>query len=372
MTDKCHHIDEDTGENVRETVARLREENQHLREQVRQQVRIEQTLVSMQRQMDEQVHLYRQLHEVGQKLVRVFDLDVLLETVTDFVLYVLNFERCVFLLYQDEAQQYQVAAQDGYYAQEDRELLSTLAIAQDDPLLVGLRKGESSLLCTALCEQEELRALGQRLGMDEFVVFGLLEGEGLLPGLLAVGNTRQQAAYQTRIDAEGQVMPALASLVNQVATLLTNVRLYAAIRQERNVLEQKVEERTRELQALQEARVRELSTPLIRLTSRVLLMPLVGQMDDQRARQVMETLLEGIAVHQAEVAILDITGVATVDSQVASGLVQTARAAALLGTQVVLSGISPVIARTLVHLGVDTGCMQTCTSLEGAVVDALA
>jgi PAS domain S-box-containing protein len=121
----------------------------------------------------------------------------------------------------------------------------------------------------------------------------------------------------------------------------------------------------------QRAAIRELSTPLIPLSSHVVLMPLVGNIDSNRAQQVMENLLEGIASYQADTAILDITGVSVVDTQVANALIQAAQAVKLLGAQVVLTGIGPTMAQTLVHLGADLSSIQTRGNLQGAVIDAL-
>jgi rsbT co-antagonist protein RsbR len=133
---------------------------------------------------------------------------------------------------------------------------------------------------------------------------------------------------------------------------------------ERTALQQQV------IDAQQHA-IRELSTPLIPLSRSVVLMPLIGSIDSNRAQLVMETLLEGIASHQAETAIIDITGVSVVDTQVANALVQTAQAVQLLGAQVVLTGIGPTMAQTLVHLGADLSSITTRGSLQSAVVDAL-
>jgi rsbT co-antagonist protein RsbR len=134
----------------------------------------------------------------------------------------------------------------------------------------------------------------------------------------------------------------------------------------------------RERQALQDqvieaqrTAIRELSTPLIPLSDRVVLMPLIGSIDTQRAQQVMETLLEGIASYQADTAILDITGVSVVDTQVANALIQTAQAVKLLGARVILTGIGPTMALTLVHLGADLSSIQTRGSLQSAILDAL-
>lgn len=134
--------------------------------------------------------------------------------------------------------------------------------------------------------------------------------------------------------------------------------------QERQLLQEQIIE-------AQQAAIRELSTPLIPLSDSVVLMPLIGSIDTNRAQQVMEALLEGIAMHQADIAILDITGVSVVDTQVANALIQSAQAVRLLGAQVILTGIGPAMAQTLVHLGADLSSIQTRGSLQRAIIDAL-
>jgi anti-anti-sigma factor len=121
----------------------------------------------------------------------------------------------------------------------------------------------------------------------------------------------------------------------------------------------------------QRASLRELSTPLIPISDHVVIMPLIGTIDSGRAQQVMETLLEGVSAHQAELAILDITGVSLVDTQVAQSLVRAAQAVRLLGARVMLTGIQPQIAQTLVHLGVDLSEIQTQGSLQAGIAAAL-
>jgi rsbT co-antagonist protein RsbR len=124
------------------------------------------------------------------------------------------------------------------------------------------------------------------------------------------------------------------------------------------------------IEAQREA-LRELSTPLLPLDRNVLALPLVGSIDSSRAQQVMETLLEGIAAHQADMVIVDITGVKVVDTQVAQALVRTAQAVRLLGAQVILTGIQPQIAQTLVHLGADMGGIVTRSTLQSGIAYAL-
>ena len=111
----------------------------------------------------------------------------------------------------------------------------------------------------------------------------------------------------------------------------------------------------------------ELSTPLIPISDDIVVMPLIGTMDSQRVSQVLETLLEGVATRRAKVAILDITGVSVVDTQVANALLQAAKAVRLLGAEVVLTGIRPDVARTLVGLDVEMTNIVTKGTLQAGI-----
>lgn len=117
--------------------------------------------------------------------------------------------------------------------------------------------------------------------------------------------------------------------------------------------------------------LRALSTPLIPISNEVVIMPLIGTIDSRRAQQVLETLLEGVTRYQANLAIIDITGVALVDTQVAQALISAAQAVKLLGSQVMLTGIQPQIAQTLVQLEVDLGNFITQGSLQAGIALAL-
>lgn len=115
----------------------------------------------------------------------------------------------------------------------------------------------------------------------------------------------------------------------------------------------------------------ELSTPLIPITEDVVVMPLIGVMDSQRAQQVLTTLLSGIGQQRARVAILDITGVSVVDTHVANALIQAAHAVRLLGAEMVLTGIRPNVAQTLVGLGVELTGIVTQGTLQSGIAYAL-
>ncbi len=121
----------------------------------------------------------------------------------------------------------------------------------------------------------------------------------------------------------------------------------------------------------QTALLQELSTPVIPLNDQIVVMPLVGSIDSQRAQQVLETLLTSIAEAHAQVAIVDITGVPMVDTQVANALIWAAQAVQLLGAQVVLTGIRPEVAQTVVGLGVELRGITTRSSLHSGLAYAL-
>jgi anti-anti-sigma factor len=121
----------------------------------------------------------------------------------------------------------------------------------------------------------------------------------------------------------------------------------------------------------QQHTLRELSTPLIPISDDVVIMPLVGSIDSRRAQQVMEALLEGVAQHQANTVILDITGVRAVDIQVANAFLRAAQAVKLLGARVMLTGIQPEIAQTMVQLGADMSGIATHGSLQSGIAAVL-
>jgi rsbT co-antagonist protein RsbR len=123
--------------------------------------------------------------------------------------------------------------------------------------------------------------------------------------------------------------------------------------------------------AAQQAALRELSTPIIPLSDGVIAMPLIGAIDSARAQQIVESLLAGVEAHRARAAILDITGVQVVDTQVANALLRAAQAVRLLGAQVIITGIRPEVAQTLVGLGLDLGGITTLATLQSGIAHAL-
>jgi rsbT co-antagonist protein RsbR len=126
-----------------------------------------------------------------------------------------------------------------------------------------------------------------------------------------------------------------------------------------------------EVIAIQAATLAELSTPLIPITADIVAMPLIGTIDNARAQRIMEILLNGIIEMRTRTAILDITGVATVDTQVADALLRAARAVHLVGAEVILTGMRPEVAQTLISLGTDFDGIVTRATLQDGVAFAM-
>jgi rsbT co-antagonist protein RsbR len=151
-------------------------------------------------------------------------------------------------------------------------------------------------------------------------------------------------------------------------------------------VEKQVEERTAKLQRetaererlqqevieAQKRAVRELSTPIIPVMERIIVMPLIGSIDTLRAKDITRALLAGIREHRAKVVILDITGVPIVDSGVANHLNKTIQAARLKGAQTIVTGIADAVAEAIVDLGIDWSDIETLADLQTGLRVALA
>src|SRR5216110_286122 len=130
-----------------------------------------------------------------------------------------------------------------------------------------------------------------------------------------------------------------------------------------------VEQRERVIRQQQKA-IRELSTPVLQVRERFLILPIIGVIDSQRAGQLMDQLLRGIRTHRAKVVVVDITAVPTIDSAVANHLVKAVDASRLMGATVIVTGLSAEIAHTLVTIGVDLSKINAVGDLQGGIEEA--
>jgi len=191
----------------------------------------------------------------------------------------------------------------------------------------------------------------------------------------AVGQGQLEALPNLRGGAEVGV---LAGAFGQMVADLRNTQ--AAVAEQQHTLEMRVSERTadleRTLSELQEsattreqlsATVRGLSSPIIPVLDGILVMPLIGAIDAQRATMLIDTLLRGVEHYRATMVILDVTGVPIIDTQVARTLLDAARAVKLLGTQTILVGLRPELAQTIVGLGLDLTGLSTQADLQSGV-----
>jgi rsbT co-antagonist protein RsbR len=128
-------------------------------------------------------------------------------------------------------------------------------------------------------------------------------------------------------------------------------------------------ERERVIRQQQEA-IRELSTPVLQIRDRLLLLPIIGVIDTQRARLITESLLQAIRANRAKVVVMDVTGVATIDSKVANHLLQTVAAARLMGALVIVTGLTADVAQSLVTLGIELSSLNTVGDLQGGLEEA--
>src|SRR6478752_1130155 len=160
--------------------------------------------------------------------------------------------------------------------------------------------------------------------------------------------------YQTDFDLLNRVLDAYEPAANRIAN---------------TVAVGFVQERERIIRQQQEA-IRELSTPVLQVREQLLILPIIGVLDSQRARQVTEQLLRAIRANRAKVVVIDITGVPTIDSTVANHLVQTVDASGLMGASVIITGLSSDIALTLVTIGLDLSKMNAVGDLQGTILIA--
>lgn len=166
----------------------------------------------------------------------------------------------------------------------------------------------------------------------------------------------------TRMRQEDGDARALADAIWKATLLLDRLGLFTT----------EVFQKTREeVIARQQQELLELSTPVVRLWDNVLALPLIGTLDSARTQVVMQNLLDAIVQTRSDIAVIDITGVPTVDTLVAQHLLKTVAAARLMGADCIISGIRPQIAQTIIHLGVNLEDVTTKATLADAFAVAL-
>ncbi len=230
----------------------LLEENGRLAAEVKRLVKSESERYAVQELLDVQIRIYRQLYEAGKQLNASFDVARILELTTQFVLYELNFERCLVFMGETDDGGLRVAALDGYYEDELVDSVKSLRLSYEDPALSEAASGGQAI-ASGERGSPPLRELGKLLFLDELVIFPV-GGDGARGrGFLIAGNTAEGATYHSRVDPESEFVVGLANLAGLTGTTLNNSVLYRELDEERRLLEEKVAIRTHELAIAKDA-----------------------------------------------------------------------------------------------------------------------
>lgn len=250
---------------------------------------------------------------------------------------------------------------------EKRELLRQQWVEQmiAKGLLVGLTREEietesmtiydTCIVCLETGKYDGAQTYALR--MAERGVLRGMTSEQIIGGLLTLRDVYGRSLFE-RYQHDMERLSAALDIYEPVANKILSIVALAF-----------VEEREKVVRQQQEA-IQELSTPVLQVRDQMLILPIIGVIDTHRARQLTEQLLRTIRISRAKVVVMDITGVPGVDSKVANHLVQTVDASQLMGATVIVTGISPEIAQTLVTLGVDLTKMNTVGDLQGGIEEA--
>lgn len=212
--------------------------------------------------------------------------------------------------------------------------------------------------------REAAEQLGRALGKDGLSLISLTSAQTATLALIARSAAPEEVG--TLIEQANQIFALI--IMGQSSANLDEIQLQRD-EMERAFRAVVAEQQDQELR-LRDT-IRELSTPIIPVYEGILVLPLVGAIDTRRATEITERLLEAIAEYQADLVILDITGVSVLDTSTANHLLMATRAASLLGSQVILTGMGVEIAQSVVHLGVDLHSLLTLANLRAGLEYAL-
>ena len=242
---------------------------------------------------------------------------------------------------------------------------TVFTVSRDEAVEAGRSVVAALAAVAASGRLEDIRASGFEAVRDQLGRMAASRGRtGADPDRIAdeVAGLREPATELLRAEFADPYDPEAQECVLALTVLLGTLRL---------VVMETMVSAGEELIARQREQLLEAATPVIKLWEGTVAVPLIGTLDSARSQVVMESLLDAIVAERARYAILDITGVPTVDSLVAQHLMKTVAAARLMGAECIVSGIRPAIAQTIVHLGIDLGTVLTRASLEDALAYAL-
>jgi two-component system cell cycle sensor histidine kinase/response regulator CckA len=189
-------------------LALIKEKNQLLSTQVKRLIRTESMLYEVQQKLDTQIDIYKKLYETGKKINATVKTDEIIRTCIEFVLYVLNFERCIVLLRNEKPSLFECADSDGFYDEDKSKKVARLTISENHPVLQRLFKGNDVVTCQCGSGDEALTEFGKQIHLTEYIVFPV-GGDLHNPiGLFIVGNGETNLDYYSRIrpSRDSQIM----------------------------------------------------------------------------------------------------------------------------------------------------------------------
>ncbi|XYH97522.1 AAA family ATPase [Sorangium sp. So ce1128] len=196
---------------------------------------------------------------------------------------------------------------------------------------------------------------------DRFELLGILSSQIAI----SIENAKLYEGLEREVSARTEELR-----ISNEQLRAVNDRLQVELAERVRLQEERVQMQE-EIIRTQRDRLFELSTPFIPITDEIMVMPIIGTIDDKRAAQMIETAMQGVAASSARVVIVDITGVKSVDTSVASRLMSLAQAVGLLGSKAILTGLRPAVAQSLVALGVDLGSIETRANLKAGIAYAM-
>jgi signal transduction histidine kinase/CheY-like chemotaxis protein len=225
----------------------IKEQNKLLSSQVKRLIRTESMLYEIQQKLDTQIDIYKKLYDFGKKMNATVNIDEIVKACIEFVLYALNFERCIFLLRNENLRLFETVDFDGFYEEEKNTKISGWSIAEGHHLIQHLLEGNDAVACQPDSGDDTLIQLGRQIYLVEYIAFPV-GGDVTNPlGLFIVGNGEANLDYYSRIQPDSQFMLGLENLIGQATAALNNANFYRALEEERALLEKNVQQRTREL-----------------------------------------------------------------------------------------------------------------------------
>jgi|GEM_PF-1568357 len=207
--------------------------------QVKRLTKTESELYDAQEMLDKQIKIYSELYELGKRLSLTYDLQNILDSAVHFVLYELDFERCLVFVYDDENLEFKLNSFDGYYESFESDSLENFVLPLNDKFVQTIVNSSSNIIYKSYMQNSLFENFASKVFLDEYIIY-ILGNKTKLLGLMVVGNSKQNSEYQTRIEEQSYFIVGLNNLVSQITNAINNVYFYNELEKEKEILEDEV------------------------------------------------------------------------------------------------------------------------------------